>query len=55
MPSDRSNKDLPTGYALAAGTEDSFPYQPTTDQPKAVQDVKRDMESRSPDGSPGVW
>jgi transcription-repair coupling factor (superfamily II helicase) len=25
--------------------EDSFPYQPTTDQLKAVQDVKRDMES----------
>ena len=25
--------------------EDSFPYQPTTDQLKSVQDVKRDMES----------
>ncbi|MBF2016968.1 MAG: transcription-repair coupling factor [Rivularia sp. T60_A2020_040] len=28
--------------------EDSFPYQPTTDQLKATQDVKRDMESERP-------
>jgi transcription-repair coupling factor (superfamily II helicase) len=28
--------------------EDSFPYQPTTDQLKAVQDVKRDMENPRP-------
>jgi transcription-repair coupling factor (superfamily II helicase) len=28
--------------------EDSFPYQPTPDQVKAVQDVKRDMESPRP-------
>jgi transcription-repair coupling factor (superfamily II helicase) len=28
--------------------EDSFPYQPTTDQLKAIQDVKRDMESPRP-------
>ncbi len=28
--------------------EDSFPYQPTTDQLKATQDVKRDMESDRP-------
>ncbi len=28
--------------------EDSFPYQPTTDQLKAVQDVKRDMQSDRP-------
>lgn len=28
--------------------EDSFPYQPTPDQLKAVQDVKRDMESSRP-------
>jgi transcription-repair coupling factor (superfamily II helicase) len=28
--------------------EDSFPYQPTADQLKAVQDVKRDMESDRP-------
>ena len=28
--------------------EESFPYQPTTDQLKATQDVKRDMESDRP-------
>lgn len=28
--------------------EDSFPYQPTADQLKAVQDVKRDMENVRP-------
>ncbi|BAY84089.1 transcription-repair coupling factor [Calothrix parasitica NIES-267] len=28
--------------------EDSFPYQPTIDQLKAAQDVKRDMESERP-------
>jgi len=28
--------------------EDSFPYQPTTDQLKAIQDVKRDMENNRP-------
>lgn len=28
--------------------EDSFPYQPTPDQLKSVQDVKRDMESDRP-------
>ncbi|WAL61649.1 transcription-repair coupling factor [Thermocoleostomius sinensis] len=28
--------------------EDSFPYQPTPDQLKAIQDVKRDMESPRP-------
>ena len=28
--------------------EDSFPYQPTPDQLKAVQDVKRDMEDSRP-------
>ena len=28
--------------------EDSFPYQPTPDQLKAVQDVKRDMQSDRP-------
>ncbi|MCU0515868.1 MAG: transcription-repair coupling factor [Oscillatoria sp. Prado101] len=28
--------------------EDSFPYQPTPDQLKATQDVKRDMESERP-------
>ncbi len=28
--------------------EDSFPYQPTSDQLKSTQDVKRDMESERP-------
>ncbi|MGJ3245131.1 MAG: transcription-repair coupling factor [Elainellaceae cyanobacterium] len=28
--------------------EDSFPYQPTTDQLKSIQDMKRDMESPRP-------
>ena len=28
--------------------EDSFPYQPTPDQLKATQDIKRDMESERP-------
>ena len=43
-----------TGYAYPPDMpwqeelEDSFPYQPTTDQLKAVQDVKRDMESERP-------
>jgi transcription-repair coupling factor (superfamily II helicase) len=42
------------GYAYPADMpwqeelEDSFPYQPTTDQLKAIQDVKRDMESDRP-------
>ncbi|WP_448605004.1 transcription-repair coupling factor, partial [Thermoleptolyngbya sp.] len=31
-----------------AEMEDSFPYQPTTDQLKAIQDVKRDMEGDRP-------
>ena len=45
------------GYAYAADSpwqqelEDSFPYAPTPDQLKATQDVKRDMEKRSPYGS----
>ena len=40
-----------TGYSFPSDTpwqeemEDSFPYQPTPDQLKATQDVKRDMES----------
>ncbi|MBU7581908.1 MAG: transcription-repair coupling factor [Nostoc sp. TH1S01] len=37
-------KDMPWQEEM----EDSFPYQPTTDQLKAVQDVKRDMESDRP-------
>ncbi|MFQ3628901.1 MAG: transcription-repair coupling factor [Cyanobacteriota bacterium] len=42
------------GYAYPPDTpwqeemEDSFPYQPTTDQLKAIQDVKRDMEGDRP-------
>ncbi|MBD2089165.1 transcription-repair coupling factor [Microcoleus sp. FACHB-1515] len=42
------------GFAFPADTpwqeelEDSFPYQPTTDQLKATQDVKRDMENSRP-------
>ena len=36
--------DLPWQEEL----EDSFPYQPTVDQLKAVQDVKRDLESERP-------
>jgi transcription-repair coupling factor (superfamily II helicase) len=43
-----------SGYAYPIDTpwqeelEDSFPYQPTPDQLKAVQDVKRDLESDRP-------
>ncbi|MFN5516463.1 MAG: transcription-repair coupling factor [Cyanobacteriota bacterium] len=43
-----------TGYAYPADTpwqaelEDSFPYLPTPDQLKAVEDVKQDMESERP-------
>lgn len=43
-----------TGYAYPLDTpwqeelEDSFPYQPTPDQLKAIQDVKRDLESDRP-------
>jgi transcription-repair coupling factor (superfamily II helicase) len=42
------------GFSFPADTpwqeelEDSFPYQPTTDQLKASQDVKRDMENLRP-------
>lgn len=43
-----------SGYAYPVDTpwqeelEDSFPYQPTPDQLKAIQDVKRDLESDRP-------
>lgn len=43
-----------TGYAYPVDQpwqeemEDSFPYQPTPDQLKAVQDIKRDMQSDRP-------
>ncbi|WP_448572877.1 transcription-repair coupling factor [Trichothermofontia sp.] len=42
------------GFAFPSDTpwqeelEDSFPYQPTPDQLKAIQDIKRDMESERP-------
>ncbi|MEM9153418.1 MAG: transcription-repair coupling factor [Cyanobacteria bacterium P01_F01_bin.33] len=42
------------GFAFPVDTpwqqelEDSFPYQPTSDQLKAIQDVKRDMEGERP-------
>jgi transcription-repair coupling factor (superfamily II helicase) len=38
----------PTDMPWQQELEDSFPYQPTPDQLKAVQDVKRDMESDRP-------
>ncbi len=37
-------KDMPWQEEL----EDSFPYQPTADQLKSIQDVKRDLESDRP-------
>ncbi|GAA6615315.1 transcription-repair coupling factor [Scytonema sp. NUACC26] len=49
-----ASRSQQTGYAYPLDTpwqeemEDSFPYQPTTDQLKATQDVKRDMESERP-------
>jgi transcription-repair coupling factor (superfamily II helicase) len=39
---------FPTDMPWQEELEDSFPYQPTPDQLKAVQDVKRDMESDRP-------
>ncbi|MEL7069353.1 MAG: transcription-repair coupling factor [Cyanobacteria bacterium J06581_3] len=38
----------PTDMPWQQELEDSFPYQPTPDQLKATQDVKRDMESDRP-------
>jgi transcription-repair coupling factor (superfamily II helicase) len=38
----------PTDMPWQQELEDSFPYQPTPDQLKSVQDVKRDMESDRP-------
>ncbi len=49
-----ASRSQQTGYAYPLDSpwqeemEDSFPYQPTTDQLKATQDVKRDMESERP-------
>ncbi|PZD71050.1 Transcription-repair-coupling factor [Acaryochloris thomasi RCC1774] len=39
---------FPVDQPWQAEMEDSFPYQPTPDQLKAAQDVKRDMESDRP-------
>jgi transcription-repair coupling factor (superfamily II helicase) len=39
---------FPTDTPWQQEMEDSFPYQPTPDQLKAVQDVKQDMESDRP-------
>lgn len=39
---------FPIDQPWQAEMEDSFPYQPTPDQLKAIQDVKRDMESDRP-------
>ncbi|MFG3818014.1 transcription-repair coupling factor [Limnothrix redekei] len=39
---------LPPDMPWQQELEDSFPYQPTPDQLKATQDVKRDMESDRP-------
>lgn len=39
---------FPPDTPWQAELEDSFPYQPTPDQLKAVQDVKRDLESERP-------
>ena len=38
----------PTDLPWQEELEDSFPYQPTPDQLKAIQDVKRDLESDRP-------
>jgi transcription-repair coupling factor (superfamily II helicase) len=46
---------LPSDSPWQEELEDSFPYQPTPDQLKAVQDVKRDIDERSPDGSLSLW
>ncbi|OCQ91679.1 transcription-repair coupling factor [Oscillatoriales cyanobacterium USR001] len=40
--------NFPPDMPWQAELEDSFPYQPTPDQLKATQDVKRDMESDRP-------
>jgi transcription-repair coupling factor (superfamily II helicase) len=49
-----ANRQAREGYAFSADTpwqqqfEDDFIYQETRDQVRAIQDVKRDMESRRP-------
>ena len=46
--SQRSGYAFPVDSPWQQELEDSFPYQPTPDQLKAVQDVKRDLESERP-------
>ena len=36
---------LRAGHAMAAGFEESFPYEETPDQLAAIEEIKRDMES----------
>jgi transcription-repair coupling factor (superfamily II helicase) len=43
-----SGHAYPTDTPWQVELEDSFPYQPTPDQLKAIQDVKRDLESDRP-------
>jgi transcription-repair coupling factor (superfamily II helicase) len=46
--SEQRGEALPPDMPWQQELEDSFPYQPTPDQLKATQDVKRDMESHRP-------
>jgi transcription-repair coupling factor (superfamily II helicase) len=46
--SQRSGYAFPEDSSWQEELEESFPYQPTPDQLKAVQDVKRDLESDRP-------
>ena len=47
----QAKRDLKAGFSFSSDTvwqeefEESFPYQETTSQLKAIEDVKRDMES----------
>ncbi len=49
-----AERELARGHAFAPDTpwqaelEESFPYEPTPDQAKAIDDVKRDMEAPRP-------
>ncbi|NEO88445.1 MAG: DEAD/DEAH box helicase, partial [Spirulina sp. SIO3F2] len=45
---ERSGFAYPTDTPWQTEMEDSFPYQPTPDQLKATQDIKRDLESDRP-------